>query len=104
MEWVYGLGDARISSVEQDGRHLSVFLDCSYTQLHPANYIRQIQFLNYQIVENTDLAGLFWDQDCLKQTGRTYELRLRLCDSKNHRKQFVIRFSHAEIIRADRTV
>ena len=103
MEWVSGLSDARICSVEQTKQSLTVFLDSSYTQLHPANGVWQITFLDYQIVENTPLIGLFWHQDQLKHTGERYELHLKLCDSRNHKKEFVIRFSRFEIIRSQQT-
>lgn len=100
MEWVSGLSDARICAVEQMEQSLTFFLDSSYIQLHPANSIRQITFLDYQIVKNAPLVGLFWYQDRLKHTGTRYELHLKLCDSGNHKKEFVIRFSRFELIRS----
>ena len=98
MEWVHGLGDAKIISVERANHDLTLRLDCSYTHLHSANYIEQIKFLNYQIKEDTDLAGFFWYQDQFKQIGDIYELHLKLCDGKGHKKPFVIQFSDFKIV------
>ncbi len=98
MDWNYNLGDAKVVSAKKFPNEFILDLDCSWTDLHPTNYIKRLKFMNYEIVEeDRDITGLFWYREELTFNGQQYRLRVKFIDNKNHKRFFCIFFKNVEV-------